>query len=101
MVNLSLHLLGRHFYCMSVMHRLDCVVLRTPFHCYFANIAEASAPIHAFLEFLKPVLPTIFFSETMDSGEKVMGPVTMTIINLRKEYGPKVRTSDLLSSATG
>ena len=66
----------------------------------------ASAPIYAFLEFLKPVLRTIFFPshwllshilivETTDSGERGMNPVAM--INPKKEYWPcRDRTSDLL-----
>ena len=48
---------------------------------YVSNISSASAPIDAFLEFLKPVLGTIFFLshwllshitivETMGSGER-------------------------------
>ena len=51
------------------------------FQPYVINIASVSAPIDAFLEFLKPVLGTIFFLghsvlshktivETMDSGER-------------------------------
>ena len=51
------------------------------FQLYVSNIASASAPIDAFLEFLKPVLGTILFLshwllshitivETMDSGER-------------------------------
>ena len=51
------------------------------FQQYVRNIASASAPIDAFLEFLKPVLGTIFFLshwllscitivETMGSGER-------------------------------
>ena len=31
------------------------------FQQYFNYIAAASAPIHAFLEFFKPVLRTVFF----------------------------------------
>ena len=57
----------------------------------------ASAPIHAYLEFFYPVLPTILFPrhwllshitivETTDSGEKGMNPVAMTIIIPQKEY---------------
>ena len=57
----------------------------------------ATAPIHAFLELFKPVLSTIFFPshwllshitivETIDSSERGMNPVAMTIINPRKEY---------------
>ena len=49
----------------------------------------ASALVHAFLEFFKPVLHTMFFPshllishitivETEDSGEKGMNPVAMT-----------------------
>ena len=51
------------------------------FQQYVSNIAYAGAPIDAFLEFLKPVLGTIFFLshwllshktivEKMDSGER-------------------------------
>ena len=57
----------------------------------------ASAPIHAFQEFLKPILRTIFFPshwllthitivETTDGGVKGMNPVAMTIINSTKKY---------------
>ena len=67
------------------------------FQQYAINIASASAPIDAFLEFLKPVLGTIFFLghwllshitivETMDSGERKLNPAAMTINNPRKEY---------------
>ena len=49
----------------------------------------ACAPVHAFLEFLQPVLGTIFFPshwllsditivETTDSGKRGMNPVAMT-----------------------
>ena len=59
----------------------------------------ASAAIHACLEFLQPVLHTIFFPshwllshitivETTDSSERGTNPVTMTIIDPRKEYRP-------------
>ena len=62
-------------------------------------ITAASAPIHAFLEFFLPVLRTMFLAsrwllshitivETTESGERGMNPVTMTIINPRKEYWP-------------
>ena len=65
----------------------------------FSYIMAASAPIYAFLEFIEPVLCTIFFSshwllshitivETMDSSERGMNPVAMIIINPRKEYWP-------------
>ena len=51
------------------------------FQQYVSNIVSASAPVDAFLEFLKPVLGTILFLshwllshltivETMDSGER-------------------------------
>ena len=68
---------------------------------YFSNIAHAatSAHFHAFLEFFKPVLHTIFLPnhwllshitivETMDCGyyKREMNPVAMTIINPQKEY---------------
>ena len=57
----------------------------------------ASAPIHAFPEFLLPVPRTIFFPshwllshitivETTENGERGVNPVAMTIINPRKEY---------------
>ena len=53
----------------------------SPFQQYVSNIALASAPIDAFLEFLKPILGTILFLshwllshitivETMGSGER-------------------------------
>ena len=60
----------------------------------------ASVPIHAFLEFFIPVPCTIFFSKpltafphyhflkTMDSGERGVNPIAMTIINPWKEYWP-------------
>ena len=58
---------------MNGLHRL--------FQKYVSNIASASAPIDAFLEFLKPVLGTILFRshwllshiaivKTMDSSER-------------------------------
>ena len=57
----------------------------------------ASAPIHVFLEFYKPVFHTIFFPshcllsditimKTMDSKERGVNPVGIAIINPRKEY---------------
>ena len=60
-----------------------------------ANIAVASAPIHASQEFFQSVLHTILLPsqwllsyltnvETTDSGERGMNPVTMT----QKEYEP-------------
>ena len=52
----------------------------TPFPLYFNYIAAASAPIHAFLEFLLPVLLTISFSSHR------LIPVAMTIVNPQKEY---------------
>ena len=59
--------------------------------------AVACAPIYAFLEFFKPVLCTMFFPshwlvshktifETMESGERSMNPVAITITSSRKEY---------------
>ena len=65
----------------------------------FSYIAAASAPIHAFLEFLLPVPHIIFFPshlllfhitivETTDSGERGMNHVEMTIINPRDENWP-------------
>ena len=74
----------------------------------------ASAPIHALMEFFSPVLcPTFYPShwllshitivETMDSGERGMNPVLMTIINPPKKYllsqGSNQRPS-VLKSAT-
>ena len=68
------------------------------FQQYVSNIKSASAPIHAFMEFLKPVLGTIFYVshwllfhitivETTDScGRKKLNPATMIIINPSKEY---------------
>ena len=58
-----------------------------------------SGPIHAFQGFFLTALDTILFPshlllshitnvETMDSGERKMNPVTMTIINFQKEYWP-------------
>ena len=62
-------------------------------------MVTASETIHAVLEFFKPVLRTIFFLkplatftqtffETIDSSERGLIPVTMTIINHQKEYWP-------------
>ena len=56
----------------------------------------ASVPTHAFLAFFTPLFQTISFPsdwllshitivETMESGERGMIPVAMTIINPRKE----------------
>ena len=58
--------------------------------------AAASAPTHASLELFLPVLWTIFFlnhwllsyitnAERMDSAERGMNPVLITIIDQRKE----------------
>ena len=63
-----------------------------------------SAPGHAFLEFFSPVLCTIFFPghrlfpnmiiiETMDSVERGMNSVAMTIIDPLKEYLPSRRSN--------
>ena len=68
-----------------------------PFPTYFSHIVVVSAPIHAFLEFFLPLLHTIFcpshwllysiaIVETMNSCERGMNPVTMTIIHPWKEY---------------
>ena len=79
------------------------------FQQHFGYIA--SATIHAFLEFFRPVLGTILFPkhwlfshltivETTDGGERGMNPVTMTIIILRKNIGRAWdQTSDLLFSS--
>ena len=59
--------------------------------------AVVSAPIHAFPEFSKPVLRTMFFPshwllsninivEKVDSSERGINPITMTIINRWTEY---------------
>ena len=69
------------------------------FQQYFNYIMAASAPIHAFLDFFKPVLRTIFFPshwllshltivKTTDNGvrERGINPVAMNIINPWKEY---------------
>ena len=83
-----------------------------PFSTYFSCTEEASAPIHAFLEFSWPVLCSIFFPnhwllshinivKTMDSRERGMNPVAMTIINPWKDYWPSRRfkpATDLFSS---
>ena len=61
----------------------------------------ASAPIHAILKLFLPVLSTILFpshwllshitiGETMDSSERGMNTVTMTLINPWKEYWPSL-----------
>ena len=58
-----------------------------------------SATIHDFLEFFPHLLRAIFFQshlllshilivKTMDSSERGMNPVWMTIINILKEYWP-------------
>ena len=67
----------------------------------------ACAPIHAFQQFLTPVLHTIILSKqqvaypthwntiifiTMDSHERGVNPVTVTIVNPRKDIS---RTGDL------
>ena len=69
----------------------------------------AGAPVHAFLDFLNAVLSTIYFPsawllshivETMDSSERGMNPVAMTII-LGKYYGGAGdRTSFQVCNAT-
>ena len=63
----------------------------TPFFQHnFSYIAAASAPIHAFLEIVMPVLHEIFFQnlrllspiiivETMDISDRRMNPVAKTI----------------------
>ena len=78
------------------------------FNAVISYITAASAPIHDFLEFLKQVLRTIFFPShwllshitivvTIDSSERGMNPVAMTIINLGKNNRRAGdRTSDLL-----
>ena len=71
----------------------------TPFLTVFQLYHGSQCTYHTFLEFFEPVLCTIFFTshwllshktivETMDRGEREMNPVTMTIINPRKEYWP-------------
>ena len=76
---------------------IDCLM---PFSTLFSYIVAASPPIHAFLEFFFNrhsaqysfpshwLLPHITIVETMDSGERGMKPVAMTIINPQKEYWP-------------
>ena len=75
------------------------VVFNTVFEHHFSYITAASAPIHAFQEFLLLVLRKIFFpshwllshltiAETVVGGEKGMNHVEMTIINPWKEYWP-------------
>ena len=65
--------------------------------CYFSYIVATTAPIHVFLEFFLPGFYTIFFPsqwllshntivKTTDSGEKGINPVTMTIIDILREY---------------
>ena len=65
----------------------------------YIYITTDSTPIRAFLEFFQPVLGKIFFLrhwllfhktvlETMDSGERAMDLVAMTIINPRNDYLP-------------
>ena len=74
---------------------IDCVVFNIIFN--LIQFATASASIYAFLEFFLLVLHTVFFqnhwllshiiiAETMESGERGINPVTMTIINLQTEY---------------
>ena len=75
------------------------MVFNAVFQQYFSYIAAASAPIHAFMDFFKPVLRKILFPslwllsritivEKMDSGERGINLVAMTIIDPRKEYWP-------------
>ena len=73
------------------------------FNTIFNSISVISQrPVHLSMlssSFFKPVLHTIFFPshwllshitivKTMDSGERGMNPVAMTIINPWKEYWP-------------
>ena len=48
----------------------------------------ANAPYHAFLKFFPGhwLLSHLTIVQTMDSGDRGMNPVTMTIINPQKEY---------------
>ena len=70
-----------------------------PFSTVFQLYNGVKAPNHAFLEFSELVLCTILFPshwllphitivEATDSGERGTNPVTMTIVNPRKEYWP-------------
>ena len=86
----------------------------TQFQRYFSYIAADSAPIHAFLEFFNQLSAQYSFKATgcfshttifeiMDSGERGMNPVAITIINPRKEYWPSRglnQQSPVLMSAT-
>ena len=75
-----------------------------PFSTYFSYITAASTPTHAFLEFFLPVLCKIFFPshrllshitiiKTMDSSERGMNPVPLTINHPGKEYWPNWRSN--------
>ena len=81
-------------------HWIDCIdccltLLATSVVSHI--VAYNSAPIYAFLEFFSPEFCKIFFPrhrlfshttivKTMDTGETGMNPVTITIIDLFKEY---------------
>ena len=98
----------------STSYLNDCMVLNAVFQQSFSYVTAASAPIHPFLEFFKPVLCTIFFpgywllshitiAKTTKNGESGINPVPMTTINLRKEYWPSRGSNQrppLLKSAT-
>ena len=73
--------------------------LTPTFHGISVISQRPSAPIHAFLEFFLPVFHTIYFPshwllshttivEAIESAERGMNPVAMTIINPGKEYWP-------------
>ena len=100
-----------HCYVWCIWFSCCCMMFNAAFNStYFSYIAEASAPIHAFLI---PALYTIFFPshwllshktivEKTDSSETGMNPVTMTIISPQKEYWPSRRSRQppVLKSAT-
>ena len=83
-----------------------CMVMGSHFFSTLFQLNVAvSAPFPAFLQFFQPVLCIIFFRshwllsnitivETMDTCERGMNPVTITIINLCKDYWPSQRGSN-------
>ena len=80
------------------------------FQRYFGYIAAASAPVHAFLEIFLNLysvqysfpghwlISHITIVEAMDSGERGMNPVAMTILGKNTDRAGD-RTSDLLFSS--
>ena len=64
--------------CETALERIlsiDCMAFNALFQKYFRYIAAVSAPIHAFLELI---------IKTMDSGEREVNPVPITIIKVKE-----------------